>query len=120
MPSSSSSSSPVHFIISPENVLKDSKCKTCKTAESKIKEQLLSDNGSDNETEDNIDDPHWELPYREKRRLDAKAENITLTLPSRSIPSLMAATSTVTKTSTRQELKLTATMLRQELLISTK
>ena len=110
MPSSSSSSSPVHFIISPENVLKDSKCKTCKTAESKIKEQLLSDNGSNNETEDNIDDPHWELPYREKRRLDAKAENITLTLPSRSIPSLMAATSTVTKTSTRQELKRTARM----------
>ena len=54
----------------------------------------------------------WELPYREKRRKNAKPDTITLTLPARGISTLLAATTTATKTSVRLELKLTSTILK--------
>ena len=52
----------------------------------------------------------WELPYREKRRKNAKPDTITVTLPARGISTLLAATTTATKTSVRLELKLTSTL----------
>ena len=57
-------------------------------------------------------DEEWVLPVRESRRRSAKPTEITLTLQSREIPTIMACASTATKTSTRDELKLTATFLK--------
>ena len=52
------------------------------------------------------------MPSREARRKSAKPTEITLTLQAKKIPTIMACASTVTKTSTRDELKLTATLLK--------
>ena len=56
-------------------------------------------------------DVDWQLPPLAKRRLREKPKTVTLTLPAKEIPTLLASTSTVTKTSTRHELKLVSTML---------
>ena len=56
-------------------------------------------------------DVDWQLPPLAKRKLREKPKTVTLTLPAKEIPTLLASTSTVTKTSTRHELKLVSTML---------
>ena len=57
-------------------------------------------------------DEEWELPLRKQRELRKKPDNITLSLPARELPSLLAATSTTTKTSNRTVLKLISTLFK--------
>ena len=52
------------------------------------------------------------LPLRLERELTKKPEELTLTLPSKKIPELLAGTNTVTKTNTRNELKIVSTLLK--------
>ena len=96
--------------ISPETIILDSKRTAHESAKSSIADHISLHENNEQRTHD--DDPDWELPYRERRRLSAKPEQITLTFPTRSIPTMMAATSVVTKTSTRHELKFTTTFFK--------
>ena len=57
-------------------------------------------------------DEAWQLPPRALRKLRARPKSVTLTLPAQEIPALLSSTSTVTKTSTRHELKLMSTLLK--------
>ena len=43
-----------------------------------------------------VEEPDWELPPREKRRLRKRPETITLTLPAKKLPTILAKTSVVT------------------------
>ena len=68
-----------------------------------------------NDDEDNTHQPidvEWEQPYRLRRKIVKKPEDVVLTLPSREIPSILASTSTMTKTSSRHELNLVSTLLK--------
>lgn len=67
--------------------------------------------GSD-ATVDEVEEAEWELPYREQRRLRKRPDTITLTLPAQNLPSVLAKTSIVTKTSSRHELKIMSTVVK--------
>ena len=74
---------------------------------------ILSNSAKDNVTDsEGQADDDWELPVRAKRKLKERPKTITLTLPAKEIPSLLANTSTTTKTSARHELKLVSTLLK--------
>jgi hypothetical protein len=47
-----------------------------------------------------------------KRKLSLPDSDVTIKLPRKNIPSLLASTSTTTRTSLRQEMKLTSTLLK--------
>ena len=68
---------------------------------------LVSENASSESELDN----EWEPPLRFQRQLSKKAEHLTLKLPAKTLPRLLAGTSTSTKTSIRKELKLVATII---------
>ena len=55
-------------------------------------------------------DAEWKPPLRFARQLSKKPEHVTLTLPAKQIPKLLAGTSTATKTSVRQEMKIVSTV----------
>ena len=59
-----------------------------------------------------VNDAEWELPPREYRRLRKRPDTITLTLPAQKLPSVLAKTSVVTKTSARHELKILSTVIK--------
>ena len=59
-----------------------------------------------------VEEPEWELPPREKRRLRKRPETITLTLPAKELPTVLAKASVVTKTSVRHELKIVSTVVK--------
>ena len=52
------------------------------------------------------EDEEWELPVRVKRRLRKRPDKITLTFPAKTLPTVLAKTSIVTKTSASHELKI--------------
>ena len=54
----------------------------------------------------------WQPSSYMKRKLSLPASEITIKLPRKNIPSLLASTSTTTRTSLRQEMKLTSTLLK--------
>ena len=91
--------------INTENIVTDPRRKAFARAHANIADQQVN--------KDVIpDDPEWELPYREARRQRARPDEITITLPAKEIPTLMAGASTATKTSIRLELKLLSTILK--------
>ena len=103
------------FGITKENIVLEKSRKAAEATEAKIVEvQKLEAEGEINEHEQLAvkNDPDWQLPSRELRRLSAKPQNITITLPSREIPTIMACASTATKTSPRLEMKLMSTVLK--------
>ena len=53
----------------------------------------------------------WMLPTLAERKLRQRPENITLTLPAKSLPSVLARTNTMTKTSIRHELETVSTLV---------
>ena len=61
------------------------------------------------ETAEAENDEDWQPSAWEKH--ERKKKEITLNLPAKKIPSLLSSISTITKTSIRQELKITATLL---------
>ena len=63
-------------------------------------------------SQENSSSEDWNLPLRLERELTKKPEELTLTLPSKKIPELLAGTNTVTTTSTRNELKIVSTLLK--------
>ena len=56
-------------------------------------------------------DNEWEPPLRFQRQLNKKKEHLRLDIPAKSLPRLLAGTSTSTKTSVRQELKIVSTIV---------
>ena len=95
-------------MISEENVIEKTK-RQCAT-----KSIVTEITSSDEECQISVNssDDEWEIPLRKKRELARKPTEVTLTLPAKSIPTLLAATSTTTKTSSRNELKLVSTLFK--------
>ena len=67
---------------------------------------------SQEESSTDSNDEEWNLPLRFERSLIKKTETVTLTLPTKKIPELLAGTSTVTKTSARNEMKVVSTIFK--------
>ena len=69
---------------------------------------------NDDDDDDDSTDEHdeWQPSYYLKHQLGLPASEITIKLPRKIIPSLLASTSTTTHTSLRQEMKLTSTLLK--------
>ena len=59
-----------------------------------------------------VEEPDWEIPPREKRRLRKRPDMITQKLSAKKLPTVLAKTSVVTKPSTRHELKFMATVVK--------
>ena len=89
--------------ISAENIIQKVKRRSAAYAETEMS-RLSPD------IEDNMD-VDWQLPPLAQRKLRERPKTVTLKLPAKEIPTLLASTSTVTKTSTRHELKLVSTLL---------
>ena len=89
--------------ISAENIVQRGKRRSAADAETKL--SRLSPDIED------IIDVDWQLPPLAQRKLRERPKTVTLKLPAKELPTLLASTSTVTKTSTRHELKLVSTLL---------
>lgn len=55
----------------------------------------------------------WEPPVRFKRKLRERPDKVTITLPAKKLPTVLAKTSLVTKTSSRHELKIWTTLIKR-------
>ena len=97
-----------HTMISGDNVLEKKK------HQSQCSSKLIpSEDCSSQDELSHIDsDEDWDVPLRSKRELKKKTETITLNLPSTCIPTILAGTCTTTKTSSRNELKIVATLFK--------
>ena len=93
---SSDSNEPIMHIKSPRQCTLKEKTEVGTTSSTKSQEDSSTDSN----------DEEWNLPLRFERSLTKKPETVTLTLPSKKIPELLAGTSTVTKTSARNKMKL--------------
>ena len=97
---------PYHMQISEENIVPRRKRMTATRLSFSV------DSSEDEEeviTEEEGED--WQLPVLASRKLRQRPAEITLTLPARELPSILARTSTVTKTSARHELKIVSTLV---------
>ena len=101
------------FDVSEENIIP--RIPRPSAASAKKKNNILfEDHQTTMTSEDQSDreETEWELPPCEKRRLRARPETITLTLPAKQLPVVLAKTSVVTKTSLRHELKIMSTFVK--------
>ena len=101
------------FDVSEENIIP--RIPRPSAASAKQKNNILfEDHQTTITSEDQSDreETEWELPPREKRRLRARPETITLTLPAKQLPVVLAKTSVVTKTSLPHELKIMSTFVK--------
>lgn len=104
-PQGSEGSSSSHTGISSENIIDKSK-RQCSL------EQVVT-RTSDSENEVDVSsDEDWQVPLRKQREMARKPEIVTLNLPAKQIPSILAATMTTTKTSNRNELKIVSTLFK--------
>ena len=96
-----------HTMISGDNVLEK------KTRQSQCSSKLIpSEDCSSQDKLSHINsDEDWDVPLRLKRELKKKTETITLNLPSKCIPTILADTCT-TKTSSRNKLKIVSTLFK--------
>ena len=90
--------------ISEANMIKSPR--QCALAKSETTSSIFSSTES---SQSSGTESEWETPLRVKRELSKKPEHLTLQLPAKKIPKLLAATSTSTKTSIRHELKIVST-----------
>lgn len=92
-------------MISEENITEVSK-RHCYNAHVTHDVEFQSDEGS------SASNDEWELPLRKKRELSKRPKEVTLRLPAKEIPKVLAATSTTSKISSRNELKLVSTLFK--------
>lgn len=57
-------------------------------------------------------DDQCKLPLQSRREMTRKTDNVTLTLPAKSIVKVLAATCTITKKSIRNKMKVVKTLLK--------
>jgi len=97
-----------HTMISGDNVLEKT------TRQSQCTSKLITSEDCSSQDElSNIDsDEDWDVPLRLKRQLKKKTETITLNLPSKCIPTILADTCTTTKNTNRNELKIVSTLFK--------
>ena len=94
--------------ISEENVIE----KTKRQCTSRTIVTQVDSSDDDTQLIQDTSDDEWELPLRKKREIARKPVDVTLTLPAKSIPTVLAATCTTTRTSSRNEMKLVSTLLK--------
>ena len=98
--------------MSEANILPRGSRRCAISATAKNRELLVDDQVTTAPAEPRTDEPEWDLPVRAKRRLKQRPETITLVLPAQRLPSVMAKTSVVTRTSGRHELKIMSTLIK--------
>ena len=93
-------------LISKENIIGKSKwqCFTKKNiANNNCNEDVQS---SDDRVSNASSGDEWELPFRKWREMTRTLDNVTLSLPAKSISKVLAATCATTNTSNKNEMKL--------------
>lgn len=82
------------------------------------KQNIANDNTNE-DTQSNHDhvsnasgDDQCKLPLQRRREMARKTDNVTLTLPAKSILKVVAATCTITKKSIRNKMKVVKTLLK--------
>ena len=98
--------------MSEANILPSGSRRCAISAIAKNRELMGEEQATDADTEPAVDDNQWDLPVRAKRRLRQRPKTVTLVLPAQKLPSVMAKTSVVTRTSGRHELKIMSTLIK--------
>ena len=104
----------VRMQVSEENIISKRRRSSSEAADTMLFPAIAAVNDGEDEgstSSQSQEDEDWMLPTLAERKLRQRPENITLTLPAKNLPSVLARTSTMTKTSIRHELETVSTLV---------